>query len=263
MCVAAAIAGAAVVGAGATIYASDQASSAQKDAAGQATNTQIGMYNQSRADQTPWRTAGGQAVNALSNWYGLGGVAGTGAGTGYGSSGGVGQPVRAGGGGGGLNGIYGPGAMIPGGSQGPSAMSQEQTIRNTPGYQFNFDQGTQALQRNLAAKGLLNSGAAGKALVQYGQGYADNYQQQYVNGLQSLAGLGQSSVGATGSLGANAANQIGSNQIYGGNAAAAGYANTANAINGGLNNITSAYARYNTPSSYYGSASGSQFLMDG
>jgi hypothetical protein len=236
-----AITGAVVVAAG-TAYsaynsyeASKNAANQQSQAANNANSTQWAMYNQNRQDQTPWRTAGGQAVNALSNWYGLGGVAGAGGPT----TTGIGQPTGPGGGSGGLNGIYGPGTTIPGGSagSGPSAMSQEQTIRNTPGYQFNFDQGSQAVQRNLASKGLLNSGAAGKALTQYGQGYADNYQQQYVGGLQSLAGLGQSSVQATGNLGANAANQIGSNDIYSGNAQAYGTIGQANAINKGIGSL--------------------------
>src|SRR5712671_7126248 len=81
MCVAAAIAGAAVVGAGATIYSANQSRNAASDAANaqvgaaqDASNTQLAMYNQSRADQAPWRAAGGQAVNALSQWYGLGGI---------------------------------------------------------------------------------------------------------------------------------------------------------------------------------------------
>ena len=80
MCVAAAIAGAAVVGAGASIYSANKAAGAQESAANQASGTQLQMYNQSRADQAPWRQAGGQALNALSQWYGLGGVGGAGMG---------------------------------------------------------------------------------------------------------------------------------------------------------------------------------------
>src|SRR5437660_1539723 len=80
MCVAAAIAGAAVVGAGASIYSANKAAGAQESAANQASSTQLQMYNQSRADQAPWRQAGGQALNALSQWYGLGGVGSAGMG---------------------------------------------------------------------------------------------------------------------------------------------------------------------------------------
>src|SRR4029079_15430407 len=72
--IAAAIAGAAVVGGVATTMASNKAASAQENAANTASNTQLQMYNTTRQDQAPWRTAGGQAVNALSQWYGLGGI---------------------------------------------------------------------------------------------------------------------------------------------------------------------------------------------
>lgn len=42
----------------------------------------------------------------------------------------------------------------------------------------------------------------------------------------------------------NAANQIGSNQIYAGNAQATGYANQSNAINSGLSGLTGAGMNY-------------------
>ena len=41
-----------------------------------ANHTQLSMYNQTRADQTPWRVAGGNAVGALSSYYGLPGANG-------------------------------------------------------------------------------------------------------------------------------------------------------------------------------------------
>lgn len=206
---------AAVVVAGGAAYAASQSAGAAKDAANtqaaaarDANNTQLAMYDTTRADQAPWRGAGGQAVDALSKWYGLGGVNADG---------------------------------TPGSATTPD---YNKILSNLPGYQFQTDQGNQAVQRNLAATGLLQSGAAGKALQQYGQGMASNYATQYVNGLQSLAGLGQTSVANTGAIGANTANQIGANQIYAGNAQASGYVGEANAINSGLSGITSAYGMY-------------------
>jgi hypothetical protein len=208
MCVAAAIAGAAVVGAGATVYSANKASSSQQNAANQANSTQLAMYNQTRADQTPWRVAGGNAVGALSSYYGLPGADGS-------------TPDAA-----------------------TTAANDNALIQSLPGYQFNLQQGNQAVQRDLAAKGLLGSGAAGKALTQYGQGYAQNAANSYLNGLQSLAGLGQTSAQATGAAGQNAANQIGSNQIYAGNAQASGYANASNAVNSGLSGLSGIYSNY-------------------
>ena len=90
----------------------------------------------------------------------------------------------------------------------------------------------------------MGSGAAGKALTQYGQGVASNFAQQYTGGLASLAGLGQNATQATDQAGQNTANQIGSNQIYAGNAQAYGYGQEANAINQGLGGLSGAYGMW-------------------
>lgn len=217
--IAAAIAGAAVVGAGASIYSSNKASSAQKSAASSANNTQLQMYNQTRTDQTPWRNAGSNAIGALSSYYGL-------------------PTTNA------------DGTTTPGN---PNAGADDmKLIQSLPGYQFNLQQGEQSTQRNLAAQGLLGSGAAGKALTQYGQGYAQNASNSYLNGLQSIAGIGQTSVQSTGQAGMNAANQIGSNQIYAGNAQASGYANQSNAINSGLSGLSGLGGAYYNQQQYGG-----------
>lgn len=188
--------------------AASDAANAQTQASQNANATQLQMYNTTRSDQAPWRAAGGQAVDALSQFYGLGGVN--------------------------ANGTAGA----------ASTPDYNKLLSNLPGYQFQQQQGNQAVQRNLAASGLLQSGAAGKALQQYGQGVASQYAGQYVNGLQSLAGIGQTSVANTGAVGANTANQIGSNQIYAGNAQASGYAGQANAVNSGLSGLAGAYGQY-------------------
>lgn len=65
MCVAAAIAGAGVLGAGASIYSSNKAASAQKSAAQQATNTQQGMFDQTQANLQPYMDSGNYANNML------------------------------------------------------------------------------------------------------------------------------------------------------------------------------------------------------
>lgn len=207
------VAGGAIAAASISANGAKSAANAQENAANNADNTQLQMYNTTRSDQAPWRAAGGQAVNALSQYYGLGGVSPNGA---TGTAGAASTP------------------------------DYNSILSNLPGYQFQQQQGNQAVQRNLAAAGLLQSGAAGKALQQYGQGVASQYAGQYVNGLQSLAGLGQTSVANTGAVGANTANQIGSNQIYAGNAQASGYAGTANAVNSGLSGLTGLYGQYST-----------------
>ena len=131
------------------------------------------------------------------------------------------------------------------GADGTTTMPDYNSIlSNLPGYQFQLQQGTQATQRDLAAQGLLQSGAAGKALTTFGQGLAQNYAGQYTAGLTNLSQLGQAGAAGVASAGMNAANQIGSNQIYAGNAAAAGQVNSASAINQGLSGLAGVTGRY-------------------
>lgn len=63
---------------------------------------------------------------------------------------------------------------------------------NDPSYQFRFQQGQQAVERSLAAKGMLNSGNAAMELQQYGQGAASQeFQAQHQRMIQSLQGVSQ------------------------------------------------------------------------
>lgn len=63
--VATAVIGSAVIGAGASIYASGKAGDAQRDAAQMGIDAQQRMYNQTRSDLTPYRTAGESALTTL------------------------------------------------------------------------------------------------------------------------------------------------------------------------------------------------------
>lgn len=65
MWVATAVIGSAVIGAGASIYASGEAGDAQRDAAQMGIDAQQRMYNQTRSDLTPYRTAGESALTTL------------------------------------------------------------------------------------------------------------------------------------------------------------------------------------------------------
>lgn len=62
--------------------------------------------------------------------------------------------------------------------------------KNSTGYQFGLDQGTQAITGNAATKGLLNSGGTLKALNTFGQDYASTKSGDYMNQLQGLLGSG-------------------------------------------------------------------------
>jgi hypothetical protein len=124
----------------------------------------------------------------------------------------------------------------------PFGMAQFQA---DPGYGFRFDQGQKALERSAAARGGLISGNTGGALQQFGQGLASQEYQNAFNRyqaerqarlgpLQSLAGVGQTSINALGQAGQNYASGMGEALGAGAQARASGYMGAANAVGGGV-----------------------------
>ena len=93
-------------------------------------------------------------------------------------------------------------------SQLSSALSggfQPGDLTQDPGYQFQLQQGEQALGRRMAAQGMNQSGAALKAAQEYGQGLAGTtYNDAYNRWLQQnqqLAGLSGQGYNAAGQMG--------------------------------------------------------------
>ena len=84
-----------------------------------------------------------------------------------------------------------------------------QTLRDTPGYQFALNQGSDTLGRYAAARGMSMSGPQMKSLQTYGQGVGDQTYQQYFNNLGGLSTTGENAAAMTGTMGQNAANQMG------------------------------------------------------
>src|SRR5579862_5996431 len=156
-------------------------------------------------------------------------------------------------------GTPGQGLLTPwtGSFQAPTAAQAEQT----PGYQFQLQQGENALQNSAAASGGLLSGntlagmnqyAQGlassnyqnvfnNALTQYQQGYQQflNNQNQTYNMLSGQAGMGLNAAGQAGNLISGIGGDIAS--LYGaqGQARAQGTIGQANAISGILPGISS------------------------
>ena len=64
-------------------------------------------------------------------------------------------------------------------------------IQQTAGYQFDVDQGNQAINRSAAAKGSLNSGGVLAELAKYGQGMASREYGNQVNRLSGIIGQKQ------------------------------------------------------------------------
>lgn len=75
-----------------------------------------------------------------------------------------------------------------------------EALQADPGYQFRLQQGNQALERSLAARGLGQSGAALKAAQQYGQGLADQTYNDYFNRQSSIANRGYGAATGLGNL---------------------------------------------------------------
>lgn len=235
MCVAAAIAGAGVVGGVASgaigAKGAKDAAQTQADAARDSAQLQYDMYQQQREDQSPWRDTGVNALNALAARLGLNG---------------------------------GPGDLLRNFSA--------SDFQTDPGYAFRLSQGQKGIESSAAARGGLLSGAAAKAIDRYNQDFASNeYQNAYnrynqnqsnvFNRLASLAGVGQTATNALGQAGQNYATNAGNALQYGGAARASGYTGAANAINAGLGSITGGLIGYgnntgwgNAGSSYGSSA---------
>jgi len=220
MCIAAAIAGAAVVGAGASIYSSNKAAGAASRAAGSSIAEQNAEYNQTRTDQAPWRTAGASALDQIAKLYGL-------------------DTVDANG-----NVVKGTGKADFSG------------FSTSPDFQFNLSQGQDAINRSAAARGGLLSGAAVKAGETYATGLANQNFGDYVSRLSGVAGAGQTATQATSAAGINAANQNSGALMLAGNARASAYGQIGQTIGNTANGLASNYLlyKYLNPSTSAGGA---------
>lgn len=125
-----------------------------------------------------------------------------------------------------------------------------------PGYDFQLQQGQQALQNSQAAKDGVLSGAALKDLIGFNQGMANGaYQNAFsrymsqndatYNRLSNLLGIGQNAAAGVGNTGAQVMSNVGNTLTSGAAAQAAGQVGSANAWSGALNNATGYYALSN------------------
>lgn len=233
--VATAVIGSAVIGAASTAYAANKASDAQVQAANQATQTQLSMYDKTRGDLSPYRDIGQTASTELT---------------------------------GRLKDLTSPIAA----PEVPKMMTQEE-LEKTPGYQFNLAQGLKATQNSAAARALGTSGAALKGAAAFATGLANStYQNQFANQqalfgnkqtlfqdavtnqtnaynrLKSLVDVGASAAAGTGAAGQSAATGVANAQIGAGNAQAA----AANATGAGITNAVNSVGGYAAYKGLYG-----------
>lgn len=123
---------------------------------------------------------------------------------------------------------------------------------SSPWYDFQLEQGQQAIDGSAAARGNLFSGATLQAQQQMGQGLASADYGSYLSRLTGLSGMGQAAAAGqaaqAGNMGVANSNALGAM----GNAQAANAINTGNALAGLANNVGGWYgyqaAQGNAPS---------------
>ena len=122
-----------------------------------------------------------------------------------------------------------------------------EAYQNDPGVGFRFREGLKALDRSAAARGGLLGGNQMRGITQFGQELAsqeygnafNRYQAERaarLNPLQSLTGMGQSSAATMAQQAGQYGQAMAQNAATMGNIRASQYANTANALTGGLSN---------------------------
>ncbi len=259
--------GAGVLGAGASIYGSNKAADAMKEGSAASNALAQQVYGQQRSDQMPYMQSGYQALNALNRLYGLGQVStdtsqyGSGAGAiaglrmtdqkyknkktiyvdkdgkgyvqaQYGENKGEWLPIGKT-----FDQYKLPDAPAPTGQPAPTEQDRYGGFYASPGYQFRLDEGTRAIDRSAAARGMLLSGAQNKALTRYGQGVASEEFNNYGNALRNIAGLGQVANQTTASAAGNYAANAGNALMNQGMARASGYMGMANTIGSVANGV--------------------------
>jgi hypothetical protein len=123
-------------------------------------------------------------------------------------------------------GIYGDGKAAQ-----DKALADFQT---SPGYQFRMDEGSKALDRSAASRGLLRSGAQQKAITAFGQGAASEEYGNYLGNLFTAAGMGSQAASSGNATAGQLVSDAGNNIYRGGAARGSGYAAGANALASGI-----------------------------
>lgn len=107
---------------------------------------------------------------------------------------------------------------------------------NSTGYDFQMDQGQRAITGSAAAKGLLNSGATGKALTTFGQNLGATTFNNYLGQLNTQSAQGITAAGQIGQAGSSGGTAAGTAAVNGGNAMANGISTAANQVGGAVAN---------------------------
>lgn len=102
----------------------------------------------------------------------------------------------------------------------PAAVNPWDQFRNSTNYQFRLNEGFKAANQGYAARGMLESGAAQKALLKYGQEFASNELGNYMGMLTNQQSMGLAGASALAGVGQNMVNNVTANNNSAGSAAA-------------------------------------------
>ena len=102
----------------------------------------------------------------------------------------------------------------------PSALSAWDQFRQGTNYNWRFNEGMRAVTGNYATRGALDSGAAERAKITYGQNFASNELSNYMNLLAGQQAMGLSAAGAVAGVGTSYAGNVAAQNQNAGNAAA-------------------------------------------
>jgi hypothetical protein len=154
-----------LIGAGASIYGANKAAKASSKAAEQALALQREQYQQARTDMQPYMQAGQAGLNAFQDRL----LGGGGSASDPGAFGATANPTYA-------QAAY----------QAPAAFNYgADDYTQSPGYQWQLQQGMNAINSSQAHRGAMDSGATLKSLARYAQGLAlqdFNAQRDYAAG---------------------------------------------------------------------------------
>jgi len=116
------------------------------------------------------------------------------------------------------------------------------TYKASTEYSSRLKQGQDSVLAGLGARGLLDSGAAQKALLKYGQTFNSNEFGTYIGNLKDQQDTGLAAASSLAGVGQNFASAVTSNNNNAANTVENSYLSNANSINGVLSNALGAYA---------------------
>jgi len=213
MCVAAAILGASAIGA----VGSNMAAGKQADAQQQASQTQADMFNKINGQEQPFMKAGVDATDSLSQLLGMSGTAGSKVGN----------------------------TGLDQGSLNKSFTPEDFKANKDPGYDFQLQQGANAIRSQDSPGAGALSGSALKDLMGFNQGMASTGYQNAFNRFQTqqnnifgrlsgIAGLGQNAASNTGVAGTQLGIGMGQAQAAAGASQAGGIVGATNSMSNGM-----------------------------